>query len=132
MAGFYSYGGLVVELTTGGAETGGYGACPSATPTPTITPTMTQTPTQTIAYWTYILSDDASSPVTACSNWPIPSSYYYSQLSSGPGPNIGETLYIDSALTLVASDGYYSNGTAWWRITGGSGEITSSDPNGCI
>jgi len=56
MSGYYSYGGLVVQLTSGGTETGGYGICsalpsatptPTQTPTPTITPTNTETPTQT-------------------------------------------------------------------------------------
>jgi len=52
MSGFYSYGGDVVELTSGGTETGGFGLCsnlPSPTPTPTQTPTETptQTPTET-------------------------------------------------------------------------------------
>jgi hypothetical protein len=52
MSGFYSYGGDVVQLTSGGTETGGFGLCsnlPSPTPTPTQTPTETptQTPTET-------------------------------------------------------------------------------------
>jgi hypothetical protein len=52
MSGFYSYGGKVVQLTSGGAETGGFSLCsnlPSPTPTPTQTPspTTTQTPSPT-------------------------------------------------------------------------------------
>jgi outer membrane biosynthesis protein TonB len=46
MSGFYSFGGNVVELTSGGTTNGLFISCGSV-PTPTPTPTTTQTPTQT-------------------------------------------------------------------------------------
>jgi hypothetical protein len=156
MAGFYSYDGLVVQLLSNGSETGGYTGCVSPTPTPTttqtatptptvtptetvtptVTPTLTPTPTQTIGYYTYSLGYDAASSATACSDFGSSPSNYYAPLVGGPGPNIGETLYTDSALTTPASNGYYSNGIAWYLIddTQGTltpGKVVSVDPNGC-
>jgi hypothetical protein len=45
----------------------------------------------------------------------------------------GEYLYETTGrpLTDVVPNGYYSNGTAWYQVTGGLGQITSSNPNGC-
>jgi hypothetical protein len=141
LAGFYSFGGNVVQLLSNGAETGGYSPCVTTTPTPTITPTVTvtptltttptQTPTQTIGYYIYSLGYDASSASTACSDFAISPIAVYAPLVGGPGPNIGETLYTDSALTTPASNGYYSNGVAWYLVTGGAGVVNSVDPNGC-
>ena len=141
LAGFYSYNGLVVQLLSNGSETGGYTGCvsptptptvtPTATVTPTVTPTLTPTPTQTIGYYTYSLGYDAASSATACSDFGSSPSNYYAPLVGGPGPNIGEFLYTDSATTVTAPNGYYSNGVAWYQITGGAGEVTSVDPNGC-
>jgi len=119
---------------------------PTETPTPTNTETPTQTPTQTEtptatptttptasrAYWEYSLGYDLSSSLTSCGNFYSSPTNFYSGPGDGPGPNIGETLYTDSALTTPAPDGYYSNGVAWYRVTGGAGLITSSDPNGCL
>jgi hypothetical protein len=65
MSGFYSYGGLVVQLTSGGVETGGYSLCsnlPSPTPTPTQTPTPTLTPT----------SSETPTPTPTSSETPTP------------------------------------------------------------
>ena len=151
MAGFYSYDGLVVQLLSNGSETGGYTGCVSPTPTPTttqtatptptvtptetvtptVTPTLTPTPTQTIGYYTYSLGYDAASSATACSDFGSSPSNYYAPLVGGPGPNIGEFLYTDSSTSTPAPNGYYSNGVAWYQITGGAGEVTSVDPNGC-
>ena len=141
MAGFYSNGGDVVELLSDGSKTGAFSQCVTPTPTPTITttvtvtptvtPTLTPTPTQTIGYYTYSLGYDAASSATACSDFGSSPSNYYAPLVGGPGPNIGEFLYTDSATTVTAPNGYYSNGVAWYQITGGAGEVTSVDPNGC-
>jgi len=141
LAGFYSYNGLVVQLLSNGSETGGYTGCvsptptptvtPTATVTPTVTPTLTPTPTQTIGYYTYSLGYDASSASTACSDFAISPIAIYAPLVGGPGPNIGETLYSNSGLTVTAPNGYYSNGVAWYLVTGGAGVVNSVDPNGC-
>ena len=151
MAGFYSYDGLVVQLLSNGSETGGYTGCVSPTPTPTttqtatptptvtptetvtptVTPTLTPTPTQTIGYYTYSLGYDAVSSATACSDFGSSPSNYYAPLAGGPGPNVSEFLYTDSSTSTPAPNGYYSNGVALYQITGGAGEVTFADPNGC-
>ena len=106
---------------------------PTETPTQTQTPTETptQTPTPSISYWLYSLGYDATLANTACVNFTLSPINVYGSPSEGPGPNIGETLYSDSALTTTVPDGYYSNGIAWYQVTGGAGLITSQDPNGC-
>jgi hypothetical protein len=147
MSGFYSFGGQVVELDDSGAETGGFSLCsalPSPTPTPTttltptptITSTTTPTPTPTITptasqtfFVTYSLGFDPSTTVDACSG---ATNSYYSAYVDRPQPNISEYLYDDNTLITPSADGYYSNGVAWWQITGGAGLITATDPNGCI
>jgi hypothetical protein len=77
------------------------------------------------------LGYDATIALNACADYFISPTNFYSAPGDGPGPNIGETLYTDSALTTPAPDGYYSNGVAWYQVTGGAGLITSADPNGC-
>ena len=99
------------------------------TQTPTNTSTPTQTPTETIGYYTYSLGYDGSVALSACTD-PSPINVY-APISGGIGPNVGETLYANSGLTVTVPDGYYSNGTAWYLVSGGSGLITSDDPNGC-
>lgn len=141
MAGYYAYNGVVTQVDSDGAQLGAFSLCASPTPTPTVTPTasitptvtptLTPTPTQTIGYYTYSLGYDAASSATACSDFGSSPSDYYAPLVGGPGPNVGEFLYTDSATTVTAPDGYYSNGVAWYQITGGAGEVTSTDPNGC-
>jgi hypothetical protein len=146
LAGFYSFGGSVVQLLSNGSQSGAYTECATPTPTPTPTPTITitptvtstptPTPTQTIGYYTYSLGYDATSASTACSDFAVSPIAIYAPLVGGPGPNIGETLYTDSALTTPASNGYYSNGIAWYLIddTQGTltpGKVVSVDPNGC-
>ena len=141
-AGYYSDGTFVVELDAAGAETGGYSLCSGQpTPTPTVTSTATPTstvtqtpsPTPTFGYFTYSLGTGSTSNL-ACVDFGSSPNTIYGSVSGGPGPNIGETLYqtAGNPPTNPVPDGYYSNGTAWWRVTGGSGLITSNDPNGCI
>jgi len=144
MSGYYSYDNQVTEISSNGTQVGSFDSCtvlPTRTPTPTVTstptatvtPTVTSTPTPTPtrSMWVYSLGYDANSASTACSDYSSSPITVYAPLEGGPGPNIGETLYSDSGLTTPVSDGYYSNGIAWYQVTGGSGEVTSSDPNGC-
>ena len=142
LAGFYSFGGNVGQVLSDGTETGGYSPCVTTTPTPTVTPTVTvtptltstptPTPTQTIGYYTYSLGYDATSASTACSDFAVSPIAIYAPLVGGPGPNIGETLYSNSGLSVTAPNGYYSNGVAWYLVTGGAGVVNSVDPNGCL
>ena len=139
MAGFYSDGTSVTELDNIGIQVGSFTLCSAlATPTPTPTqtststptPTVTQTPTQTFAWYTYSLGT-GSTANAACIATP---QTIYGSVAGGVGPNVGEYLYETSGrpLTDVVPDGFYSNGTAWYQVTGGAGQITASDPNGCI
>jgi len=158
MSGFYSNSGLIVELDSSGVETGGFALCssfptptptPTMTQTPTMTPTMTMTPTPTMTmtmtptptmtmtptpsqtfFVAYNLGYDVSTLVDACTDASTPQ-VYYSAYVDRPQPNINEYLYTDDNLTTPASDGFYSDGVAWWQITGGAGLITATDPNGC-
>jgi hypothetical protein len=119
----------VTEIDSDGTQVGIFTAC-SSLPTPTPTPTVTQTPTQTFAWYTYSLGT-GSTANAACIATP---QTIYGSVAGGVGPNVGEYLYEASGrpLTDVVPDGFYSNGTAWYQVTGGLGQITSSDPNGCL
>ena len=101
---------------------------PANTPTNTQTPTYTSTPTR--AYYEYSLGAGVNG-VDACNNYISSPSTIYGTVSGGIGPNIGEYLYSNLSLTIPVVDGYYSNGTALYIVTGGLGQITSSDPTGC-
>lgn len=131
MAGFYSDGTSVTEIDSDGTQVGSFTAC-SSLPTPTPTPTVTQTPTQTFAWYTYSLGTGETTNA-ACIAFSSSPQTIYGSIAGGVGPNIGEFLYQTAGrpLTDVVPDGYYSNGTAWFQVTGGLGEVTSSDPNGC-
>ena len=142
MAGFYSDGNSVTQLGSNGLQIGIFSLCDAlVTPTPTITqtststptPTVTQTPTQTFAWYTYSLGT-GSTANNACTAFSSSPKTIYGTVAGGVGPNVGEFLYETPGrpLTDAAPDGFYSNGTAWYQITGGAGQITSSDPNGCI
>jgi len=136
MSGFYSFGGDVVQLTSGGTEISGFTSCalvPTPTPTTTVTPTMTNTPTITpTASQTFFVTYSLGTGLTANDACLATPQSVYSNYVDRPQPNIGEFLYSNSTLTTPSANGYYSNGTTWWQITGGSGEVTSTDPNGCI
>ena len=107
---------------------------PTTTTTPTNTPTTTTTPTPTatIGYYTYSLGT-GSTPNAACIDFGSAPNTIYGTVSGGIGPNVGEFLYETAGIPLTDAvpDGYYSNGTGWYQVTGGLGQITTSDPNGC-
>jgi hypothetical protein len=93
---------------------------------------MTQTPTQTFAWYTYSLGTGTTAN-EACAAFVSSPQTIYGSVAGGVGPNVGEYLYETAGrpLTDVVPNGFYSNGTAWFQVTGGLGQITSSDPNGC-
>jgi hypothetical protein len=141
MTGFYSDGTSVTELDSGGLQVGIFTLCSAlVTPTPTVTqtststptPTVTQTPTQTFAWYTYSLGTGGTANA-ACLAFSASPQTIYGSIAGGVGPNVGEYLYETTGrpLTDVVPNGFYSNGTAWYQVTGGLGQITSSDPNGC-
>ena len=142
MAGFYSNGTSVTQLASNGSQLGIFTLCSAlVTPTPTITqtststptPTVTQTPTSTFAWYTYSLGTGATAN-DACIAFSASPQTIYGSVAGGVGPNINEYLYETAGrpLTDAVPNGFYSNGTAWYQVTGGLGQITSSDPNGCI
>ena len=141
MTGLYSDGTSVVELDSDGLEVGSFELCsalvtptptPTETETPTPTPTNTQTPTSTFAWYTYSLGTGATAN-DACTAFTSSPQTIYGTIEGGVGPNVGEYLYETAGrpLTDAVPDGFYSNGTATFQVTGGAGQVTSSDPNGC-
>jgi hypothetical protein len=136
MTGFIQNGGYVVQLNSNGNTIGYGGLCLTLTPTPTMTPTNTQTPTHTPtttptrAYYQYSLGTGSTANL-ACVDYGSAPNTIYGTVSGGPGPNIGEYLYFNSSLTIAVANGYYSNGTAVFQVTGGLGQITAVDPSGC-
>jgi len=142
MAGFYSDGTSVTQIDDNGFQVGVFTLCNVlVTPTPTVTqtstitqtPTVTQTPTQTFAWYTYSLGT-GSTANNACIAFTGSPQTIYGSVAGGVGPNVGEYLYETTGrpLTDTVPDGFYSDGTAWYQVTGGLGQITSSDPNGCL
>ena len=137
--GYYSDGTIVLEIGSGGNVVDGSSGLCSLQPTPTVTPTVTSTvtvtpsitpsPTPTFGYFTYELSS-GSTFTQACAGVQFD---VYGIPAGGRGPNVGEFLYLTpgNPPTHPVPDGYYSNGAAWWLVSGGSGQITSNDPNGC-
>jgi hypothetical protein len=138
LTGYFNNSQIVVQLING-TQTGVSSVCQTLTPTPTTTSTPTNTPTQTssptptFAYYTYSLGYDATLASTACSNFPGSTITVYGTVAQGSGPTVGDTLYETPGIPLTdeAPDGYYSNGTAWFLISGGSGLITSQNITGC-
>ena len=147
LSGYYKNGNYVIELDAFGSPTGFGSLCATLTPTPTNTltptvtptvtttetptPTVTSTPTATFGYYTYSLGTGGTAN-DACTDFISAPNTIYGTVAGGPGPNAGEYLYFDTALTIPVIDGYYSNGTAAFLVSGGLGEVTGVDPNACI
>jgi hypothetical protein len=102
------------------------------TPSISVSPTQTASPTQSIGYYTYLLGTGLTIP-DACSDFTTAPNTLYAPISGGVGPNVGEYLYTIAGTppTNVAPNGFYSNGIGWYEISGGNGQITSADPDGC-
>ena len=109
----------------------------AVTPTPTSTPTQTQTstptqtqspsPTSSPTYYGFELGF-GNTPNNACS---ATETSYYGTRSGGSTIEPGETLYTDLTLSTEAPDGYYSDGTILYIVSGGNGIITNKYNNGC-
>jgi len=136
MTGFIQNSGYVSQLDTNGNVVGSVTICATLTPTPTMTPTNTQTPTRTPTttptrtFYQYSLGTGLTAN-DACVDYGSAPNTIYGTVSGGVGPNIGEYLYYNSGLTIAVANGYYSNGTAVFQVTGGLGQITDVDPTGC-
>ena len=103
---------------------------PTVTTTETPTATPTTTPTATFGYYTYSLGTGGTAN-DACTDFISAPNTIYGTVAGGPGPNAGEFLYFNTALTIPVADGYYSNGTAAFLVSGGAGEVTGVDPTAC-
>jgi len=138
MSGFIQNGGFVFELNSSGSVVGFGTLCTTLTPTPTnsstptMTPTNTPSPTPTFGYYTYSLGTGATAN-DACLDFSGAPNTIYGTVAGGPGPNINEYLYTTpgNPPTNPVADGFYSNGTAVFEVSGGLGQITAVDPNGC-
>ena len=153
MSGYYKNNNYVVQLDSNGDTVGLGTLCQTLTPTPTNTETPTQTPTNsqtptvtttetptttptttptaTFGYYTYSLGTGGTVN-DACTDFISAPNTIYGTVAGGPGPNAGEFLYFNTALTIPVADGYYSNGTAAFLVSGGAGEVTGVDPTACI
>ena len=139
LTGYYANSGYVAQLNSTGVVIGSVQLCSLVpTPTPTVTTTQTQTPTNTSTpsptptrtYYQYSLGTGSTANL-ACIDFSGAPNTIYGTVAGGIGPNIGEFLYYDSSLTTPVINGFYSNGTAVFEVTGGSGQITAVDPSGC-
>ena len=93
--------------------------------TPTPTPTLTQTPTP-INYqfelgYGFTPNDACSATETA----------FYGSRSGGSTLEVSEILYTNAGVTTPAPNGYYSDGTILYIVSGDNGEITGKYNNGC-
>ena len=147
MTGYYNNSQTIIQLDSNGVALGVFTLCATLTPTPTQTqtptntptntatntqtPTPTTTPTATFGYYTYSLGTGSTANL-ACADFSSAPNTIYGTVSGGIGPNVGEYLYFDTLFQTPVMNGYYSNGIAWYQVTGGLGQITSSDPNGCL
>jgi hypothetical protein len=82
------------------------------------------TSTTTLAVTSFTLGYDNSNFFTSCTNYTSSPQTFYSTVGSTLIE--GTILYDDIGLTSLSSNGYYSDGTNWWRITSGDGVIYST------
>lgn len=82
------------------------------------------TTTTTSAASSFVLGYDVSNFFTACVDYGVSPTTVYS--TTGTTLGVGEFLYSNSSLSTVAPDGYYSNGTNWWRVRFGAGYIAET------
>jgi len=58
-------------------------------------------------------------------------SIYYGSRSGGSTIEVTEILYSNATTTSPVPDGYYSDGTILYVVSGGEGEVTGKYNNGC-
>ena len=80
---------------------------PSISTTPSITPSTSGTNPVSLAY-------DTVSGYTACSNYPTVNTNVYF-MPVGSTLQTGTFIYTNSACTIAAPNGFYSNGTTYWN-----------------
>jgi hypothetical protein len=83
-----------------------------------------------VSYSTYTLGSNQLSESGACQNFiDAPLDFYG---DGGIEINVGESLYQNTILSIPAPDGYYSDGSSTYLISGGSGQIGLINPSGCV
>jgi hypothetical protein len=102
-------------------------ATPTPTPTQTGTAAVTPTPTPTAINYQFQLGYGVT-PNDACG---ATETAYYGTRSGGPTIEVSEILYTNSTTTFRATDGYYSDGTILYVVSGGFGEVTGKYTSGC-
>jgi len=105
----------------------------SETPTPTITSSETPTPTPTLTQTPTPINYKFElgygfTPNDACSST---DTSFYGSRSGGPTLEVSEILYTNAGVTTPAPNGYYSDGTILYIVSGDNGEITGKYNNGC-
>jgi hypothetical protein len=132
--GYYSDGTNWWRITAGDGKITSTGSCSTTTTTststtsttststtaaPTTTTTSTST-TTTVAPISFILTYDASVGGQACANFAnnVGKTTYYTPGITPLADGVG--LFTDSNCTTFVNDGYYSDGTNWWYVSGGT------------
>jgi len=100
---------------------------PPPTQTQTGTPGLTPTPTATPINYQFELGYGYT-PNDACG---ATETAYYGTRSGGPTIEVSKILYTNSTTTFRATDGYYSDGTILYLVSGGSGKVTGKWNTGC-
>ena len=94
----------------------------TSTTTAPETSTTTTTSTTTSSFVTFTLAYSIIDGATACSNYPtIDTTQYYA--TAGSILQNGTIIYTDTALTIPAPNGFYSNGVNYWNTGAGSGNL---------
>jgi hypothetical protein len=106
---------------------------PTETSAPTQTPTQTSTPTQTPTQFSYsYVLGSGDTQNEACF---ATSTSLYTTVQQSPTIETGDELYADAALTIPAPNGYYSDGTNFYKVDSTfnniPGEVTSINLGGC-
>jgi hypothetical protein len=89
-----------------------------------LTITGQTTTTTTTAPQSHSLGYDVSNFFAACIDFGTSPTTVYSATGTTLTP--GVTLYSNQSLSTIVANGFYSNGTNWWRINFGDGVITST------
>ena len=108
-------------------QTGTAAVTPSPTQTQTGTPGLTPTPTPTAINYQFELGY-GNTPNDACS---ATETAYYGTRSGGPTIEVTDILYSDITTSFPAINGYYSDGTILYLVSGGAGEVTGKWNSGC-
>jgi hypothetical protein len=87
--------------------------------------TSTTTTTTTASFYGFPLGVDGVSGANACLEFGIAPVTYFAAV---PTLANGVVLYQDSALSALAPNNYYADGTNNWLITSGNGTLTTETP----